>query len=55
MQVPRADIYDLSWRPDDQPRAAGVKRFRYPGWIWLSYIMFGIAVWTGVAFGIAAL
>jgi len=47
-------IDDLS-RPDGQPRTGDVVPYRRPGWIWLGCIVFGIAVWTGVGFGIRAL
>jgi hypothetical protein len=54
MRAPLALIDDLS-RSDGQPKAVDVVPFRRPGWIWLGYILFGIAFWTGVGFGIRAL
>ena len=55
MRVPSALINDLLLRPDDHPKSVDLVPFRYPGWIWLGCILFGIAFWTGVWFGIRAL
>jgi hypothetical protein len=55
MRGPFALVDDLSQRPDDQPKTVDAVPFRYPGWIWLGYIVFGIAFWTGVGFGSRAL
>jgi len=49
MLMPLADIDNTAWRLIDEPR------IRYPGWVWLGCIVFGIAVWTAVGFGISAL
>jgi len=55
MRVPLALIDDLSLLPDVQPKDPDAARWRLPGWSWLGCIVFGIAVWTGVGFGIRAL
>ena len=55
MLVPLADIDGLSWQLVDKLNAGDAAQCRRPGWIWLGCIVFGIAVWTGVEFGIHAL
>jgi len=56
MLAPFADIDDLSRRPDVRRKTVDVAPFRRPGyWIWLGSIVFNIAFWTGVGFGIRAL
>jgi hypothetical protein len=54
MLAPSTLINDLLLRPDDKPGSVDAP-FRYPGWIWLGCIAFGIACWTGVWFGVRAL
>jgi hypothetical protein len=51
----RWDFDELWRRPDDQPRPVDAVGWRYPGWIWLGYIAFGIGVWAGVPLGLRAL
>ena len=46
-------ISDLLWRDGQQRIVAPYRDPRY--WIWLGIILFNIAVWTGVGFGIRAL
>jgi hypothetical protein len=48
-------IDDLSRRSTPRPRALDTLRYRRPGWLWLSYILFGITFWTGAGFGIREL
>jgi hypothetical protein len=49
-------IDDLSpRRTDEHPETVDATRWRLPGWSWLGCMVFGIAVWTGVGFGIRAL
>jgi hypothetical protein len=55
MRVPSPLIDDLSRRPAPPPRAHGTLRYRRSGWLWLGYIVFGIALWIGAGFGIHAL
>lgn len=51
--MPFVEIYDRSWQLFESP--VDVPRCRRPGWMWLGCILFGVAVWTGVGFGIHAL
>jgi hypothetical protein len=55
MRAPVAEFDDFFLRSEDRPKANDGARSRYPGWFWLGYILFGIASWTGVGFGIHAL
>jgi len=55
MLMPLTDIDKVSWQLVDKLSAVDAKRCRRPGWVWLGCIVFGIAVWTGVGFGIRAL
>jgi hypothetical protein len=47
-------IEDSTWQAGDELSGFDARR-RRPGWLWLGYIALGIAIWTGVAFGIRAL
>jgi hypothetical protein len=53
--VPFADIDDLSWEADDEASCVGAPWCHRLGWIWLSYILFGIAFCSGAGFAICAL
>jgi hypothetical protein len=53
--VPFADSEDFSWGADDEANTVDAPQCSRPGWLWLGYILFGIAFWTGVGFGIHAL
>jgi hypothetical protein len=53
--VPLADTEELSWGADNEASAIDAPWWRRPGWIWLGYIMLGVAFWTAVGFGIQAL
>ena len=49
--VPVAHTENLL-RAHDEAGSAGLNR---PGWLWLTYILFGAAFWAGIAIGIRAL
>ena len=53
MRAPSTLINDLLWRDGQRTVDAPYRDPRY--WIWLGIIVFNIAVWTGVGFGIRAL
>jgi len=54
MRAPSTLINDLLWR-DDQPKAVDAP-YRDPRyWIWLGIIVFNVAFWAGVWFGIRTL
>jgi hypothetical protein len=55
MRARIALIDDLSRRPDVRPQTVAPVPFRYPGWIWLSFIVFGIVIWTGAGIAIHTL
>ena len=55
MRAPLAFTDDLLQRHDDQRKAAAATRYGRPGWLWVGYIVFGIAFWTGVGYGTRAL
>jgi hypothetical protein len=46
---------DRKWQTYDLLSPRDALRYCPPGWLWLSYILFGIAFWTGAGFGIHAL
>ncbi len=50
--MPVADTENLLRGDDEASSAPGLNR---PGWLWLTYILFGAAFWAGAAFGIRAL
>jgi hypothetical protein len=52
--VPFVDIEDFSWGADVEASTVNAPRCSRPGWLWLGYILFGIAFWTGAGFGISA-
>jgi hypothetical protein len=49
------DAEEGSWGADDEAGAVNAPRYSLAGWLWLSYILVGIAFWTGAGFGIRAL
>jgi len=53
--VPFGDIEDFSWGTDDEASTVDAPRCSRPGWLWLGCTLFGVAVRTGVGFGIHAL
>lgn len=52
--MPFADIEDFSWGADDEA-STDAPRCRRPGWLWLGYMVFGVALWIGAGYGICAL
>jgi hypothetical protein len=54
MLVPSTLINDFLWRDGQQGTVgAPYRHLRY--WIWLGIIVFNVACWTGVWFGVRAL
>lgn len=55
MRAPLTLIDDLPQLPDVRPNNPEAARWPLPGWGWLGCIVFGIAVWTAVGFGVHVL
>jgi hypothetical protein len=55
MEDPLAPLDDRTMYAHDEPRALDALRCQRPGWIWLGYVAFGVAFWTGVGLAISAL
>jgi hypothetical protein len=55
LPVPFADIEAFSRGAGDEASTVDAARCRRPGWLWLGYMVSGVAFWIGVGFGIRAL
>jgi hypothetical protein len=50
-----APLDDRTRYAHDETLALDALRWQRPGWIWLGYMAFGVAFWTGVWLGSTAL